>query len=276
MPGAGRGLRRSVDVRKKIRWRSAGLEDHVACSLPCVRSVCGFHVSGHHASSQSDMRPAGVQSRRRAADRSTLRAAGFSPVWTDGRAAGNPRRDRPASVQVRLPSGRSLPPMRILRPAFICALLVSAATAVVAIAASSSRGLEPARDARAARSPFALVADRFEIRTRVRHVRRRLDAGVRPRRGPAGARRPPPRSASPSRWPRWRKPWDLKLGDVAVLSCFPLLTGLAAARGQGAGPGPRLAGVHGAGRRRVHARGDAQLRDGRRLHAHAARPRASR
>jgi putative nucleotidyltransferase with HDIG domain len=116
--------------------------------------------------------------------------------------------------------------MRILRPAFICALLVSAATAVVAIA--SSRADDWSRPAMLALLlAFALVADRFEIRT----PSGLYVAGSMPvfvlvavLWGPA----PAAALGLTVALAQWRKPWNLKIGDVAVLSCFPLLTGLAA------------------------------------------------
>src|SRR6478736_193620 len=69
----------------------------------------------------------------------------------------------PASRSAR--SGRSLRPMRNLRPAPICALLFSVATGVIAVVASRAGDWTPP-EMLGLLVVFALVADRYEIRTR--------------------------------------------------------------------------------------------------------------
>src|SRR5262245_47961541 len=119
--------------------------------------------------------------------------------------------------------------MRNLRPAPICALLVSVAIAVVAILVSRTGDWDkPAMLALLVL--FALVADRFEIRTRSGiYVAGSMPVFVLVAVlwGPA----PAAALGATVALVQLRKAWDVKIGDVATLAGFALVTGLAARAG---------------------------------------------
>jgi putative nucleotidyltransferase with HDIG domain len=116
--------------------------------------------------------------------------------------------------------------MRVLRPAPICAVLFSIATAAGAVAASRAADWRPP-ELLALLVLFALLADRFEIRTRSgAYVAGSMPVFVLVALlfGPA----PAAALGAVVALAQLRKAWDVKLGDLAVLSAFPLVTGVAA------------------------------------------------
>ena len=129
------------------------------------------------------------------------------------------------------PPGPTSPPMRNLRPAPICAFPFSIATGIVAAPGVAHRRLGQARDAGPCSCCSRSSRTASRSATRSGDLRRRLDAGVRPRRRPVGSGagrrpgRPPWRSSS------WARAWDVRIGDVATLAGFALVTGLAARLG---------------------------------------------
>ena len=119
--------------------------------------------------------------------------------------------------------------MRILRPAPICAFLFSIATGVVALLASRTDDWDrPAMLALLVL--FALVADRFEIRTRSGiYVAGSMPVFVLVAVlwGPA----PAAALGATVALVQLGKAWDVRIGDVATLAGFALVTGLAARLG---------------------------------------------
>jgi putative nucleotidyltransferase with HDIG domain len=119
--------------------------------------------------------------------------------------------------------------MRNLRPAPICAFLFSIATGVVAVLASRTDDWDkPAMLALLVL--FALVADRFEIRTRSGiYVAGSMPVFVLVAVlwGPA----PAAALGATVALVQLGKAWDVRIGDVATLAGFALVTGLAARLG---------------------------------------------
>jgi putative nucleotidyltransferase with HDIG domain len=116
--------------------------------------------------------------------------------------------------------------MRPLRPAPVSAAVLSIATGAAAVALSRSSDWRPA-GVFALLLAFALLADRFEIRTRSgAYVAGSMPVFV------LGAVLfgPAPGAAlgAAVALAQHRKPWRFKLGDLAALSTFPLVVGLAA------------------------------------------------
>src|SRR4051812_45124166 len=123
--------------------------------------------------------------------------------------------------------------MRTLRPAHFCALL-AIATAVTAVAVSRPEDWAPAGTL-VLLVVFALIADRFEIRTPSgMYVTGSMPVFVLV----AVLWGPAPASALGLvvALAQWRKPWNLKIVDVAVLPAFPLVTGLAVRAAQVSDP----------------------------------------
>lgn len=119
--------------------------------------------------------------------------------------------------------------MRNLRPAPICAFLFSVVTGVVAVLASRAADWEPPAML-ALLVLFALVADRFEIRTRSGiYVAGSMPVFVLVAVlwGPA----PAAALGATVALVQLKKAWDVKIGDVATLAGFALVTGLAARAG---------------------------------------------
>jgi putative nucleotidyltransferase with HDIG domain len=120
--------------------------------------------------------------------------------------------------------------MRPLSPAPLCALVLTAATAVTAAAVSRAGDWRPS-GMLAILLMFALLADRFEIRTRSgAYVAGSMPVFV------LGAVLfgPAPGAAlgAAAALAQYSKPWRFKLGDLAALSTFPLVAGLAARAGE--------------------------------------------
>jgi len=119
--------------------------------------------------------------------------------------------------------------MRSPRPAFLFAASLTAASGAVAVVQSRAGDWTP-RAMLALLVVFALVADRFEIRTRSgAHVAGSMPVFVLVAvlYGPA----PAAALGAVVALAQSGKGWDLKLGDLAVLSTFPLVAGLAAHAG---------------------------------------------
>jgi putative nucleotidyltransferase with HDIG domain len=120
--------------------------------------------------------------------------------------------------------------MRNLRPAPICAFLFSVATAVIAVLASRADDWTPP-EMLGVLVLFALIADRYEIRTRSgTHVSGSMPVFVLV----AVLFGPAPAAALGAivALVQLRKAWDVKIGDVATLAGFALVTGLVARAGQ--------------------------------------------
>jgi putative nucleotidyltransferase with HDIG domain len=119
--------------------------------------------------------------------------------------------------------------MRNLRPAPICAFLFSVATAITAVLVSRTDDWDkPAMLALLVL--FALVADRFEIRTRSGiYVAGSMPVFVLVAVlwGPA----PAAALGATVALVQLKKAWDVRIGDVATLAGFALVTGLAARAG---------------------------------------------
>ena len=116
--------------------------------------------------------------------------------------------------------------MRNLRPAPICALLFSVATAVVAVLVSRPGDWTPP-EMLGLLVVFALVADRYEIRTRSgTHVSGSMPVFVLV----AVLFGPAPAAALGAivALVQLRKAWEVRIGDVATLAGFALVTGLVA------------------------------------------------
>src|SRR6185436_1600319 len=116
--------------------------------------------------------------------------------------------------------------MRILRPVPICASVVCGVASVAAVAASRADDwTQPGMVVLLL--VFAVIADRFEIRTRSGMF---VSGSMPPFVLVAVLFGPSPAAAvgALAALSQWRKSWQLKIADLAAYLAFPLIAGLAA------------------------------------------------